>query len=646
MKNKRIEEFLDAWEKGSIPFSFVYNGVNSGQFLRKWQVSRNLYSDSETGLEITCELKIFEEFSALEWVLYFENKGKEDTPIIANIQALDIKIEREKEGEFILHCANGSTCSSTDFLPIDEVLWPNKKLDIAPGGGRSSNGNMPFFNLEWNTKGLVIAVGWSGQWQASFYRDAGKKLQILAGMQKTHLKLHPGERIRTPRILLIFWEGDNRILEHNFVYEAKFFHLPSVRDDNRILGHNLLRRVLLTHYVPKKDGKPVFPPVAHNTFFTFNQGNKVTEENQIEVIKLLPSLGIEAFWLDAGWFEGGWPTGVGNWFPKKNAFPNGLKPLGDEAHKLGMKFVVWFEPERVSKESQIAKKHSEWVLYSEGNKYGLFNLGIPEAREWLTNHISNMINEYGIDIYRHDFNINPLQFWLEADEPDRQGITEIRYIEGLYKFWDELLKRHPGLIIDNCASGGRRIDLETISRSIPLWHSDTQCFVYPSMHIHNQAQNAGLNLWIPLHSCGVWCFDHYAWRSAITGGACLCPDPRSKNFPKTQAKKAIAELKKLRPYFLGDYYPLFDINVNETCWFGYQFDRPDLGEGMVLIFRREESPYPIAEIKLKALNPDAKYELNFVDIGKRKIGTGRKFSQLKITIPSAPGSMLITYKRK
>lgn len=642
MKNKRVSELLGAWENGSIPFSFVYNGVNSEQFLKKWQVSKKsgkpgekyilntiLYSDSDTGLAVNCELKIFNGFPALEWVLYFENKGKEDTPIIEDIQALDIKIERPQEKEFILHRSTGSSCASTDFLPIDEVLPPNKKLDVVPIGGRSSDGNMPFFNLEWKDEGLVIAVGWSGQWQASFYRDAERKLQVRAGMQKTRLKLHPGERIRTPKMLLIFWEGNDRML-----------------------GHNLLRRLLLDHYVPEKDGKPIFPPVAHSTWFTFNQGNDATEENQIEVIKILPSLGVEAFWLDAGWFEGGWPNGVGNWFPKKNAFPNGLKPLGDESHKLGMQFVVWFEPERVNRESRIAKEHIEWVLHSEGKEWnpvcksdGLFNLGIPEAREWLTEHISNMIKESGIDIYRHDFNIDPLRFWLAADEPDRQGITEIRYIEGFYKFWDELLKKHPGLIIDDCASGGRRIDLETISRSIPLWHSDTQC-CGRAMPVQDQAQNAGLGFWIPLHACGAWGFDHYTWRSVITGGASICTDPRPKNFPKTQAREAITELKRLRPLFLGDYYPLFDINVNETCWCGYQFDRPDSGEGMALIFRREKSPYPNAEIKLKGLKPDAKYELSFEDTGKKKIGAGKKVSQLNVTIPSAPGSMLFTYKRK
>jgi len=644
MKKEGVEKFLGDWERGIVPFSFNYNGVGFKELVKSWKTLESSerdaggyklktisYSCPDTNLTLVCELKVFKEFPAIEWVLYFENKGKGDTPIIEDIQALDIKIERPGEGEFVLHRSNGSTCTANDFIPIDQLLAPNTRLDIAPNGGRSSDGNMPFFNLEWKDAGLVIAVGWSGQWQASFWRDAGTGLQVRAGMQKTHLKLRPGERIRTPRMLLVFWEGNDRML-----------------------GNNILRRLLLAHYVPKHNGRPIFPPVGLSSWFAYNTGNDVTEKNQIEFIKAIHPLGVEMYWLDAGWFEGGWPNSVGNWFPKKNAFPNGLKPLGDLCRKLGMKFIVWFEPERVNSESQIQKEHPDWVLHSEGKSWdpfcktdGLFNLGNPEAREWLTDHISNMIKESGINVYRHDFNIDPLRFWIAADEEDRQGITEIKYIEGFYKFWDDLLERNPNIFIDNCASGGRRIDLETISRSIPLWHSDTQCCGY-AVPEQDQAQNAGLNFWVPLHTGGVWNSDPYRWRSAATSGASLCTLDalKPKNFPETEFKKAMAELNQLRPLFLGDYYPLFDINVNDTCWCGYQFDRQDLGEGFALIFRRKNSPYPCAEIKLRGLKPAAKYEMRFKDTGKKKTGTGREFSKMSITIPKAPGSVLITYKRK
>jgi len=96
--------------------------------------------------------------------------------------------------------------------------------------------------------------------------------------------------------------------------------------------------------------------------------------------------------------------------------------------------ILWFEPERVYQGTWIDREHPDWVLRLPNNPNGLLNLGNEEARKWLTEHISSMIDREGISIYRQDFNIDPLPFWRSADPPDRQGITEIRHIEGLYGF--------------------------------------------------------------------------------------------------------------------------------------------------------------------------------------------------------------------
>ena len=86
------------------------------------------------------------------------------------------------------------------------------------------------------------------------------------------------------------------------------------------------------------------------------------------------------------------------------------------------------------------------------------------------------------DYYRQDFNMQPDIYWAANDEPGRTGMKEIRHIEGLYYFWDYLLSRFPNLLIDNCASGGRRIDWETIGRSAPLWRSDYYHYDDPDVY--------------------------------------------------------------------------------------------------------------------------------------------------------------------
>ena len=147
----------------------------------------------------------------------------------------------------------------------------------------------------------------------------------------------------------------------------------------------------------------------------------------------------------------------------------------------------------------------------------LLDLGNPAAREWLTDYISQCIADWNVGMLRQDFNFEPLPYWRAADSPNRVGMAEIRHIEGFYQFWDELLRRHPGLMIDNCASGGRRIDLETTSRSIPLWRSDFQC--QPGCDpLAAQCHTAALSYWVPLSGTSAQAVneDTYTFRCSLT----------------------------------------------------------------------------------------------------------------------------------
>jgi alpha-galactosidase len=617
----------------ALPFSFSVGGQPSSELLPSWKQTRETlsaegrhgsritYRDAATGLEVCCELTLFPEFSAADWVLSFRNTGAADSPLLEAIEPLDLSIAMPPKREVVFRRSHGSTCAPTDFLPMDESMSDQADVRLAPNGGRSSDGCLPFFHLDWGDGGLVGAIGWSGQW-AMRARRAGAKVTLHAGQQTTRLKLRPGESIRTPRILLVRWDGGDRLR-----------------------GHNLFRRLMLERYVPRVGGEVALPPLTQNTWFTFNTGNDVTEQNQLGTMKNMAFIGVESYWLDAGWFEGGWPAGVGSWVPKAGAFPNGLKPLGDAAREQGMGFVLWFEPERVHPASRIAREHPEWVLRA-GDGDGLFNLGDPAARQWLTDYISRCIADWGITVFRQDFNIEPLRFWQAADAPDRQGMAEIRHVEGLYAMWDELRKRHPKLTIDNCASGGRRIDLETCSRSYPLWRSDTQC-CGKAMPVQDQAQTAGLSLYLPLHAAGAWSFEPYLFRSVATMGTCVCQDTRGMDEATTrQAGRAVAELKMLRPLWQGDYYPLFKIGLDESLWCGWQFHRSDLEKGFAMVFRRQQSPYSVAQVSLRGLDPMANYSVQFADAGRTEVMTGAQLETWQASIDSPASSLLIVYERQ
>ncbi len=210
--------------------------------------------------------------------------------------------------------------------------------------------------------------------------------------------------------------------------------------------------------------------------------------------------------LDAGWFEGEWPFGVGSWVPDSHKFPHGMRSLGDAAHAKGLKFLLWFEPGRVGSSSLIHKDRPEWVLHrpNEGRLGGLFDYGNPHALQWMKDLLSKDIEDWGVDIYRQDSNICPLPFWQAVDTPDRQGITEAHWVEGLYSLWDKLLERHAGLMIDNANWRIPGPDIEVMSRSVgSLTRSETECGGIPHP-VATQVQTAALSLWVPEQMGGEW----------------------------------------------------------------------------------------------------------------------------------------------
>lgn len=310
-----------------------------------------------------------------------------------------------------------------------------------------------------------------------------------------------------------------------------------------------------------------------------------------------------------------------------------------------MKYLMWFEPERVAQGTEIATKHPDFVF--GGASGGLYKLNDPAARRYLTDLLCQRITDFGMDVYRNDFNIDPLGFWRANDAADRQGMTEIRYVEGHYAMWDEMRARNPGLWIDNCASGGRRIDLESIMRSAPLWRSDTSCS--PGHAEWNQIQTYGLSQFVPLATACVWTPRAYDVRSAATGGLICQFDFLGRDFPLKEARAALAEAKENRKFFYGDFYPLTAASIAPDVWMAYQFHRADLNAGIVLAFRHAQSNYPSLAVTLQAIDLQAGYAVEFVDEARAKTQRTMRGAELagemELRIPKREQSLLIRYRK-
>lgn len=620
---------------GSIPFSFTYGGVASSELLPKWErmvtqtekpdrvLYETTYTDKETGLKVTALATAFKEYPAVEWLLNLENTGTANTPIIENLQTVDLKLATQ-DGKLpvVLHQLNGDTCSEKTWTPYDTNLATGQNITLAPTGGRPSQDTaFPFWNMQYGSSGIITAIGWSGQWSATYNRAVDGSTRFATGMEKTHTLLYPGEKIRTPRVLMMSWEGD------------------------RQASQNLFRRLMLYKYVPQQQNKPIKMPVCLQTFDRYmSTPGWATEQGQLEAVEAAHKMGCDTYWFDAGWFVGDFPNGVGNWFYKPQQFPNGLTKVGALCKKYDMDFIVWYEPCRVAAGTQIATEHPEWVF--GGEKGGLYNLGDPKALRHMTDLLSQRISDAGVTVYREDYNIDPLAFWRAADAEDRQGISEIRFVEGHYAMWDELRARHPGLWIDNCASGGRRIDLETCMRSVPLWRSDTNCWAgHPEW---NQMQTIALSQYVPLNTSAAWVPETYTFRSSQTTGL-LCEMPyKSPDYSLKNAQALLAEATANRKYYYGDIYPLSPVSTQLSDFYAYQLHRADTGEGMVMAFRRPECATMGIIVSLNAVNPKTTYKLEFVD-EKRKSSTrkvtGKQLieSGIELRIAEKGQSLLVRY---
>ena len=349
-------------------FSFTYDGKPSAELLKTWKVDRATrridenrtertvtYTDPRTGLTVRCVGVEYSDFPTVEWTVYFKNAGATDTPILEDIQAIDLQLVRSGDSEFVLHRTKGDTCAIDSFQPLEQTLAPNMSVHLAPGGGRPTNGENPYWNFQTAGKGLIVVLGWPGQWLSKFERDAAQTLHIRAGQELTHFMLHPGEEVRSPLVVLQFYEGD------------------------WIRGQNLWRRWMVAHNIPRPGGKLV--PTHYGACWS----DPLHPVGEIEMAILSgyirETIPLDFYFIDAGWYPSkrDWWTDAGTWEVDKERFPKGIREVSDLAHAHGMQFVLWFEPERAGPNTWLSDNHPEWI--HGGKNGGLVNHGPPRRLE-------------------------------------------------------------------------------------------------------------------------------------------------------------------------------------------------------------------------------------------------------------------------
>jgi alpha-galactosidase len=238
----------------------------------------------------------------------------------------------------------------------------------------------------------------------------------------------------------------------------------------------------------------------------------------------------------------------------------------------------------------------------------------------------------------------PAFFWRTAEETNRIGLREIRHVAGLYDSLDELARRHPGLILDNCASGGRRLDFEMMRRCVALWRSDS-CWGQAGFPRNAQAMTYGLSFWLPLHGLGAAATDDLALRSGM--GSCAS---FAINFRDSTAVAALRQhllrYLKVRGLFTKDYYPLTSWSLDPARFLAFQFHDPASGDGLVQVFCGSGAKDKAVRLRLRGLKPAARYAVTNWDLPTEpSLFTGGQLMSegLPVTVPGDSGAVVLQY---
>ncbi|MBR0459693.1 MAG: alpha-galactosidase [Victivallales bacterium] len=605
------------------------------------------YLSPDRLLTLKLTYTVYANFPVIEWRPELSAPAGADTGLIENFRsfALDWDLWADPDNRWEPYSLGirrylGAKTLMDDFRPMPirlENRYPLNNLVLDTDEGRSSTAWLPFVGVDLDDfYGFNVAVGWSGAWSMNFQLQGnpskGFRLHADAGMLKTHFRLKAGETIRQPSIFVML--RDNM----------------SVED-----AQNLHRRFMLDFHAPHgKDGKPLQAPLCYCVWGGETNADVIRKLDWVQKAHLH----FDALWMDAGWygsdrevasdeFHGSdWSRTVGNWRVNQVPHPGGLSPIAVRAHEAGMKYMLWVEMERAMPDSPIVQEHPNWFLAANGSDRLMLNLGIPAARAWAVETISRLVREEKIDFYREDFNFNILPICEQADKEDRQGITEAKFITGFYEFWDELRTRFPDMMIDNCASGGRRIDFETASRSICMFRSDIIGRSFLDSSEAQQNELCWLGQWVP-HQAGnisVQSNDDYQFLSAAAPGIAISCAYDLAKLDADWLQNMLYIAERMRPLAYGNLHILAGGDDIDAPWLVYQMDNPETDEGYIAAFRRPDASEATCAIAPRGIEPRAKYILEPTN-GKPTEIKGSELAKLTVKLPKPRSAVVFFYTR-
>jgi alpha-galactosidase len=562
-----------------------------------------------------------------------ENIGQDDI-VINRIDSLHGLLPEDKYRIKYFLSSWGKECT-----PVDEPLDSNKVLQVT--GGRSSLGIHPWFSLSGESGAIITcSIAWSGNWIARFEQTSDNCCSITCGLNNWCFEktLKTGQIIEGIHVIYSgLFKGSPEDTSLNFTRWGKKYWYP----------HNDFLNDM---------------PVEWNHWWPY-EDRYINEDVFKANVDICSDIGINICTLDAGWFgsssdRSNWYKVRGDWHTiNQDRFPSGIKDLADHTHSKGLKFGIWCEIEALGEEAALSSIHPEFIAKRNEKNLGYVCFGNPEARKWAYSVLRSLITEYKADWIKLDFNLDPGAGCNRTDHGHGSGDGLYEHYLGYYKILDEVRADHPDVVLENCSSGGLRVDLGMMKHTHVTFISDldypvhalqvfwgTAMMLHPSVCLQWSWSQTIDNKWNNIvhepvtEDTPIYKFDYYIRNSMMKnpGISYRLPDMPVWCLERLKYHIDLYKNKICRFVKNADFYHLSE-QAQRTGegdrWNSFAFVLADKSEAVVFIFRLPGGEEERV-VKLNGLDADSLYRLDFLDKKMVIISTGRELTGSGILLDS------------
>ena len=553
------------------------------------------FKDSAYPLQVTLHYRIHEEYDLIERWVTLENLG---TDAVHVERVFSAKWTMPPGDDYSLSHLYGRHVG--EFQMQREALTPGLKV-IESRRLIPSHRAAPWFAVDrcaGEEHGDVWfgTLAWSGNFKITAEVTEFASTRVSVGLNDWDFawKLIPGQPFVTPSSI-------SGYTSNGFGDASRSFH-DYVR--NELIPHGkVLHKILYNSW--------------EATLFA------VDETSQSNLAAIAANMGVELFVMDDGWFHNrNWDNaGLGDWFPDKVKFPNGLHNLIKNVNDLGMDFGLWVEPEMTNPDSDLYRTHPDWVIHfptrarTESRNQLILNMARADVQEYIIGVLDALLSDHNIAFIKWDMNRGISEpGWAEA--PGDQRELWVRYVQGLYHVWGALRQRHPNVIWQSCASGGGRTDLGILKFADQVWTSDN------TEATARLGIQEGYSQFLPANTMEAWVTDwgkdlvplEFRFHVSMCGSLGVGGNLLEWNQAERQVGSDCIQLYKTIRHIIqfGDQFRL--VSPQRSDYSAVQYVSKDKSEAVLFAFRTHiPDPFNIPMLYLRGLDPEALYSVEGFD---------------------------------